>query len=282
MPPSEPSHPIAIFDSGLGGLTVMRQIARALPHEDLVYFGDTARVPYGIKSPQTIINFSEENCRFLCQLDPKLIVVACNTASATALDHLRSVLTVPVLGVIEPGAAAAVAATRNRRVGVIGTEATIRSRAYLTAIQRRDPSIEIIDRACPLFVPLVEEGRRCDEPVVRLVAQEYLRPIHEFGADTLVLGCTHYPLLKDALRGALGQAVTIVDSAEETARATAARLQELGLGQSGRSSPVYRYFVTDNPLRFAAVGTRIMMDIIDSVELVSLEARVEGRTAGED
>ncbi|NQT50489.1 glutamate racemase [bacterium] len=274
MASSEPTHPIAIFDSGLGGLTVMRQIANALPHEDIVYFGDTARVPYGIKSPQTIITFSEENCRFLCRLHPKLIVVACNTVSATALDHLRAILDVPILGVIEPGAAAAVAATRNKRVGVIGTDATIKSRAYILAIQRLDPSVEVVDRACPLLVPLVEEGRRCDEPVVRLVVKEYLRPIHEFGADTLVLGCTHYPLLKDALRDLMGKAVTIVDSAEETARATAARLDELGLRHSGPASPAYRYFVTDNPLRFASVGSRIMEDIIESVELVNLEASV--------
>lgn len=274
MASSQPTGPIAIFDSGLGGLTVMRQIANTLPHEDIVYFGDTARVPYGIKSPQTIINFSEENCRFLCQLEPKLIVVACNTASATALGHLRAALDVPLLGVIEPGAAAAAAATRNKRVGVIGTEATIKSRAYLDSIQRIDPSIAIIDRACPLFVPLVEEGRRCDEPIVRLVTKEYLRPIHEFGADTLVLGCTHYPLLKEALRDVVGPSVTIVDSAEETARATAARLSEMGLLREGQARPAYRYFVTDNPLRFASVGSRIMLDIIENVELVNLEASV--------
>jgi glutamate racemase len=272
--PSEQSHPVAIFDSGLGGLTVMRQIAAALPHEDLVYFGDTARVPYGIKSPRTIIQFSEENCRFLAQFQPKLIVVACNTASATALGHLREALTVPLLGVIEPGAAAAVAATHNRRVGVIGTEATIKSRAYIQAIQALDPSIEVIDRACPLFVPLVEEGREASDPIVRMAAREYLRPIHEFGADTLVLGCTHYPLLKDALSEAMGKSVTVVDSAEETARATAATLQAAGMTQAGRSHPAYRYFVTDNPLRFAAVGSRIMQDIIESVELVDLEAIV--------
>ena len=271
------SRPIAIFDSGLGGLTVMRQIANALPHDDIVYFGDTARVPYGIKSPRTIIHFSEENCRFLGQSSPKLIVVACNTASAAALGHLRQTLDVPLLGVIEPGAAAAVAATRNRRVGVIGTEATIKSRAYVAAIQRREPSVSVIDRPCPLFVPLVEEGRGAADPIVRLAAREYLRPIVELGADTLVLGCTHYPLLKDALREAVGPAVTIVDSAEETARATVARLAELGLARDDRSRPVYRYFVTDNPVRFAAVGTRIMHDILENVELVDLEASVRRR-----
>jgi glutamate racemase len=274
VPPSEPAHPIAIFDSGLGGLTVMRQIANALPHEDIVYFGDTARVPYGIKSAPTIIAFSEENCRFLCQLEPKLIVVACNTASATALGHLRGVLDVPVLGVITPGATAAAGGTRNKRVGVIGTEATIKSRAYIEAITAQDKGIAVIDCPCPLLVPLVEEGRRCDEPVVRLVVKEYLRPVHEFGADTLVLGCTHYPLLKDAFRESLGPAVTIVDSAEETARATAERLAELGLLRDEGSRPHYRYFVTDNPLRFASVGSRIMLDIIENVELVNLEARL--------
>jgi glutamate racemase len=265
------SHPIAIFDSGLGGLTVMRQIAAVLPHEDIAYFGDTARVPYGIKSPRTIIHFSEENCRFLCRLEPKLIVVACNTASAAALPHLRATFEVPLLGVVEPGARAAVAATRNRRVGVIGTEATIKSRAYVTSIQALDPRISIIDRPCPLLVPIVEEGRGCDDPIARLAAKEYLRPVIEFGADTLVLGCTHYPLLKAAFREVLGSAVVIVDSAEETARATRAELDARGLRRPDGAAPAHRYFVTDNPLRFASVGSRIMGDIIENVELVDLD-----------
>ena len=269
---SDSSSPIAIFDSGLGGLTVMREVARVLPNEDLVYFGDTARVPYGIKSPPTIIRFSAENCRFLCQSDPKLIVVACNTASAAALPHLRAAFEVPILGVVEPGARAAAAATRNRRVGVIGTEATIKSRAYLDCIRAIDGSISLIDRACPLFVPLVEEGRTWDDPVVRLVAGEYLRPIVEFGVDTLVLGCTHYPLLKDALRGVVGRAVRIVDSAEETALATARLLEEMALRRADAASPACRYYVTDNPLRFAAVGSRIMGNIIENVAQVDLDA----------
>ncbi|MFP4055573.1 MAG: glutamate racemase [Candidatus Brocadiia bacterium] len=264
------SRPIAVFDSGLGGLTVMRRVAEALPHEDILYFGDTARVPYGIKSPRTIVRFAEQSCRFLCSLGPKLIVVACNTASATALPHLREVLPVPVIGVVEPGARAAAAATRNRRVGVIGTEATIRSRAYVESIRAIDPSIALVDRACPLLVPLVEEGRSPDDPIVRLAAKEYTRPVLDFGADTLVLGCTHYPLLKDALREVVGRAMTIVDSAEETAKATAARLGEMGGLRAQATSPAYRYFVTDNPLRFAAVGSRIMGGIIEEVEQVDL------------
>ncbi|MBM4030873.1 MAG: glutamate racemase [Planctomycetes bacterium] len=258
---------IGIFDSGLGGLTVMRQIALALPDEELVYFGDTARVPYGSKSPATIIRFSEENCRFLLRLHPKLLVVACNTASAAALPHLRKALDVPLLGVVEPGARAAVAATCNRRVGIIGTEATIKSRAYPDAIRALDPGIALVDRACPLFVPLVEEGRDSDDPIVRLAAKEYLRPLIEFGADTVVLGCTHYPLLKDALRGVLGRPVTIVDSAEETALATRETLDRLGLRRSA-GSPSHRYLVTDNPLRFAVIGARIMGNIIENVEWV--------------
>jgi len=262
------SSPIGIFDSGLGGLTVMREIARALPDEDLLYFGDTARVPYGIKSPPTIIAFSEQCCRFLLRHQPKLLVVACNTASAAALPHLRETLDVPILGVVEPGARAAVAATRNRRVGIIGTEATIRSRAYVECIHALDPGIALVDRACPLFVPLVEEGRDADDPIVRLAAKEYLRPLIEFGVDTVVLGCTHYPLLKHAIRAALGRAVTIVDSAEETARAAADTLDRLGLRHGGAASPAHRYFVTDNPLRFASVGSRIMRNIIENVEWV--------------
>ncbi len=266
------ARPIAIFDSGLGGLTVMREVARALPHEDIVYFGDTARVPYGAKSPRTIVLFADQCCRFLCEQDPKLIVVACNTASASALPHLREALDVPVIGVVEPGARAAVAVTRNRRVGIIGTEATIKSRAYIESIRALDPGISLVDRPCPLLVPLVEEGRACDDPVVRLAAKEYLRPIRDFGADTLVLGCTHYPLLKPALRQAMGRAVAIVDSAQETARATAATLDELGLRRDGPGSPAYRYFVTDNAVRFASVGSRIMRNIIENVEAVDPEA----------
>lgn len=262
------SAPIGIFDSGLGGLTVMRQLALALPEEDLAYFGDTARVPYGTKSPDTIKRFSEESCRWLLRLRPKLLVIACNTASAAALPHLRAALDVPLLGVVEPGARAAVAATRNRRVGIIGTEATIRSRAYPECIAALDPGIALVDRACPLFVPLVEEGRDCADPIVRLAAKEYLRPIIEFGADTLVLGCTHYPLLKDALRGVMGRAVEIVDSAEETARAAAELLARNGLRRSGKRTPLHRYFVTDNPLRFAAIGAHIMGSIVENVAWV--------------
>ena len=268
---ADQSSPIAVFDSGLGGLTVMSAIARALPDEDIIYFGDTARVPYGIKSAPTIVRFSEQNIRFLCRQDPKLVVVACNTASAAALPHLRRVFPLPIIGVVEPGARAAVAATRNRRVAVIGTEATIKSRAYLRSIKRLDPSVAVMDRACPLFVPLVEEGRKPDDPVVELVAKDYLRPIREFGADTLVLGCTHYPLLKDAFRVVLGDGVRIVDSAEETAKVTAERLAELGLRRRGAATPVYRFFVTDNPLRFASVGSRIMGGIVENVELVEPE-----------
>ena len=258
----------------------MREIARALPNEDLVYFGDTARVPYGSKSPATIIRFAEESCRFLLRQEPKLLVVACNTASAAALPHLRMALDVPILGVVEPGARAAVAATRNRRVGIIGTEATIKSRAYLDHIRALDPGIALADHACPLFVPLVEEGRDCDDAIVRLAAKEYLRPLIEFGVDTVVLGCTHYPLLKDAFRAVLGRAVRIVDSAEETARAAADLLDQRGLRRCKGASPVYRYFVTDNPVRFASVGSRIMGNIVENVEWVD-PAAVERATSGQ-
>ena len=264
--------PVGVFDSGIGGLTAVRELRKVLPGEDIIYLGDTARVPYGTKSEETIKRFAEQDVEFLRRFDIKLIVVACNTASAAALPYLREALDVPVIGVVEPGARAAVAATRNRRVGVIGTEATIKSRAYVETIRELDPSIAVINRPCPLLVPLVEEGRACDDPVVRLAAKEYLRPIRDFGADTLVLGCTHYPLLKAALRQAMGAAVSIVDSAEETARATAETLDGLGLRRAGPSSPAYRYIVTDNPLRFAAVGSRIMRNIIDCVELVDPDA----------
>ena len=220
--------PIGLFDSGVGGLTVLKEVARQLPQESTLYFGDTARVPYGSKSRDVIIRFSFEISEFLLKEKIKMLVVACNTASAFALRELRAKFSIPIIGVIAPGAHAALAATRTRRVGVIGTEGTIESKAYADAIHYLDPGIEVIGQACPLIVPLVEEGW-LDKPVAREIVKEYLTPLLDQKIDTLVLGCTHYPLLKNLLAGVAGPAVTLIDSAEETARRVGLELQHLGL-----------------------------------------------------
>ncbi len=205
-----PERAIGIFDSGVGGLTVLRELRLQLPQEELVYLGDTARVPYGTKSPQTVGRYAREAARFLVGQRVKLLVVACNTASAVALDDLSAIHQLPVVGVIEPGARKALAVTRTGRVGVIGTEGTIRSRAYERALRAGNPQIEVSVAPCPLFVPLAEEGW-ADHPVAHLAAAEYLAPLLREGIDTLVLGCTHYPLLKRTLQEVAGPGVELID-----------------------------------------------------------------------
>ena len=237
--------PIGIFDSGIGGLTVVRQIRRVLPQEDLIYLGDTARVPYGTISPQTVVRFACEDTQFLVERNVKAVVVACNTASAWALPTLQARFHLPIFGVIIPGVRAALTQTRNRRVGVIATPATIRSQAYTKELLARDDRIELVARACPLLVPLVEEGRTTG-PITEAVLRDYLAPILARNIDTLVLGCTHYPLLKDAIQAVAGEGVTLVDSAQSCAEYVAEELRPLGLlapsrPRSGRIQP----FVTD-------------------------------------
>ena len=262
--------PIGIFDSGLGGLTVVRAIRRRLPAESIVYFGDTARVPYGIKSGTTVARFAVEDGEFLCRYDPKFIVVACNTASAAGLEVLRERFPVPVAGVIEPGARAAAKAARGRPIGVLGTEATIGSGAYRRAIQRYLPEAALVERACPLLVPLVEEGRGADDRIVRAVLKEYLGPLREAHVGSVVLGCTHYPLLAEGMAAVLGDDVALVDSAETVAEEAAARLAADGLLASGGKGRM-QFFVSDNPERFRAVGRRFLGEEIKSVTLVSPE-----------
>jgi glutamate racemase len=228
--------PIGIFDSGIGGLTVLREIRRVLPHEDLVYLGDTARVPYGTKSPATVVRYACEDTQFLVDQQVKAVVVACNTASAWALATLERRFPLPIFGVILPGVRRALATTRVRRIGVIATPATIRSQAYTRALLARDDSLDLVVRDCPLLVPLVEEGW-ISGPVTRAVLKEYLDPILARGIDTLVLGCTHYPLLKKALAEVTGPGVTLVDSAESCAEYVAERLRQLGLLSVDRHRP---------------------------------------------
>ncbi|MCX5787003.1 MAG: glutamate racemase [Elusimicrobia bacterium] len=257
--------PIGIFDSGVGGLTVLRAIGRRLPGESLVYFGDTAHLPYGNKSPEAVTRFSVEVARFLKGRDIKVLVVACNTASALALPRLKRGLGVPVLGVIEPGARAAARATTRRRVGIIATEATVASGAYQRALKGLLPGVRSFGKACPLFVPLVEEGWWA-HPVTRAVAREYLEPLQRAGVDTLILGCTHYPLLKASLARVLGPGVRLIDSAEETAREVEALLEREGLG-SGRRRGWRRFFASDGPDRFLRLAKRLLGVSIKTVAI---------------
>ena len=247
---------IGIFDSGVGGLTVLHALAEALPAERLVYLGDAGRHPYGTKSGETVARYSLENAEFLLEKGIKLLVVACNTASAVALDALRARCRVPVVGVIEPGARAAAARTRNQRVGVIGTEATIASGAYTTALRALKPGLEIYTRPCPLLVALAEEGW-VEGPIPQSVVETYLATLRKSGIDTLVLGCTHYPLLKAVIAGVMGERVALVDSAEETARAVAALLAARGLARR-RGAGSTSFFVTDVPDRFIRIGQRFL------------------------
>jgi len=261
---------IGIFDSGVGGLTVLKEIARALPQEDTIYLGDTARVPYGTKSPETVTRYAHQITSFLVHRDIKLLVVACNTASAVSLEALKEHFAIPIVGVIEPGARAAAAATKTGKVGVIGTEGTIRSSAYAKAIKRLNPEVEVLTRACPLFVPLAEEGW-VDNEVARLTARQYLHGLREDGVDTLVLGCTHYPLLKGIIAEAMGPRVRLVDSAEETARTVADILLQKGRLRPASEKGNHHYFVTDVPAGFIRVGNRFLGGKLGDVYQVNLD-----------
>jgi len=256
---SAPAAPVGIFDSGIGGLTVARAIFERLPGESTVYFGDTARVPYGPKSPETVRRYSLEILEWLLAQGVKAVVIACNTSTAHALEALRAASTVPVIGVIEPGSRAAVAASRGGGIGVIGTAGTIASGAYSRAIHAIAPGASVGARACPLFVPFVEEGW-FDHPAAELVAHEYLDPLVAAGVDTLVLGCTHYPLLKPLLQRVMGPGVVLIDSAQETAAELARVLAGCGLA-AGNGSPVrHRFVVSDDEARFRQVGARFIGD----------------------
>ena len=257
--------PIGVFDSGIGGLTVVRELMRQLPHESIIYFGDTARVPYGNKSPETVQRYSGEIADFLEHRGVKAIVVACNTATAHALPVLVAERSVPVIGVVEPGARAAVAASRGGRIGVIGTLGTVRSGAYERAIHTLRPDASVTARPCPLFVPLVEEGWT-EHAAARIVAREYLAPLVQDHIDTLVLGCTHYPLLKPLLRDELGADVRLIDSAEETAAETARVLRGRGLEAPASAEPHYHFVSSDTPAQFRELGQRFLGRAIDEVE----------------
>jgi glutamate racemase len=267
--------PIGVFDSGIGGLTVVRELLHQLPHESLIYFGDTARVPYGNKSPDTVRRYAREILDFLVGRGVKMVVVACNTASAHALEELQRIAPVPVEGVILPGAQAAATITSSGRVGVIGTAGTIASGAYERAIHEHKGTVAVVAKACPLFVPLVEEGW-LNHPATRLVAETYLRELWEHDIDTLVLGCTHYPLLKGLLADVLGPGITLIDSAEETARAVARRLAHSKLHAPRTAEAHVHFAVSDAPEQFKKIGKRFLGERVRDIELVTL-GTAEGR-----
>jgi glutamate racemase len=261
--------PIGVFDSGIGGLTVVREIGRQLPNESIVYFGDTARVPYGPKSPDTVRRYSREITSYLQDQGVKAVVVACNTATAHALPELQAEFTLPVVGVVGPGARAAVEASAGREIGVIGTAGTVKSGAYERAIHALDPAARVTARACPLFVPLVEEGW-LDTEATRLIAREYLAPLAAASIDTLVLGCTHYPLLKPLIAAVLGGDVRLIDSAEKTAEQIGRELRERGLEAAAGARATHRFIASDAPEQFLRVGQHFLGAAIDRVETVTL------------
>lgn len=266
--------PIGIFDSGVGGLTVTSEVMNGLPGEDIIYFGDTGRYPYGSRSLEIVGKFALQDVGFLSGLGVKAVVVACNTASSVALDKLREKFPLPIMGVIEPGAKAAVRATRNGILGVIGTRATIKSGSYNQAIGRLNPGLRVIAKPCPLFVALAEEGWTQGK-AVRLVAHEYLDPLKREGVDTLVLGCTHYPLLRGVIGEVMGDEVKLVDSAKETSKELKSLLEEEGLLNSQKEGGNYRFLVTDNPDAFLEVGGKFLKGKLTGAELVEIE-RLKG------
>lgn len=263
--------PIGVFDSGIGGLTVAREIMRQLPEEHVVYFGDTARVPYGSKSKNNIIRYSEQIVRFLTTKHVKAIVIACNTASALALEEVQKQVDIPIIGVIVPGARAAVRETKNQKIGVIGTEATIRSETYTKEIQKQIPEATVMGVPCPLFVPLVEEGfskHKITEEVIDI----YLADMKNSDVDTMILGCTHYPLLRSKIMAYFGDNVQIVNPAYETAIDLKNILKERGIENHSKEPAVYEFYVSDAAEKFTRFANSILPYDVSSTKLVNIEA----------
>ena len=259
---------IGVFDSGIGGLTVLKEIIRLLPDEDTIYLGDTARVPYGTKSPETVTHYAIENSSFLIEKGLKILVVACNTASAFSLAELKKIFPLPIIGVIEPGARKAVEVSGAKRIGVIGTEGTVKSDAYFEAIKRIDDEAQVFSKACPVFVPLAEEGW-VENDIALLIAEAYLKNFKKKSIDTLVLGCTHYPILKETIKKVVGENIFLVDSAEETAKEVKKILSELD-ELSAKKEPCRQFFTTDSSKRFESIGRHFFGDDIRGVEQVNI------------
>ena len=271
------NRPIGVFDSGLGGLTGVRELRKRLPHEDIIYFGDTGRVPYGSRSPETILQYARQDVAFLLSKNVKCIMAACGTVSSTYPAAEAAQLPVPYLGVVDAAAREAAFVTRNRRIGVIGTAATIRSRSYEKLLRQLVPGVEITARACPLFVPLVEAGyvdhsEAEKQQITKLVIAQYLTEVREAGVDTLILGCTHYPLLKKMIGDFMGDEVHLVDSGKVTAQAAAAALDDLGLLNGKKTGGTARYFVSDTPDNFDELAHTFLGEYAGgTVERIAIE-----------
>jgi len=264
------NRPIGVFDSGVGGLTVVKEIMRQLPFEDIIYFGDTARVPYGTRSRETVIKFTLQSVRFLLKQNIKAIILACNTASAISLDAVCAQFDIPVFGVIQGGSRAAVQTSKNRRIGVIGTEATINSGAYERAIKSLNESMEIFSIPCPLFVPIVEECLQ-DSDIAYLAARHYLSFFDDKKIDTLLLGCTHYPLMSDTIKKAVGKQVCLINPAEETAYIVKEKLQAFNMLRENNTLPKYRYFASDDGEKFKKIGSNFLNCNISCASKVDIE-----------
>lgn len=270
---NDPTAPIGVFDSGVGGLTVAREIMRQIPNERLIYFGDTARVPYGSKSKETVTKFSKQIVRFLETQKVKAIVVACNTASAYALEEIEKELDIPIIGVVKPGARVAAEATKNKKVGVIATAGTIQSQIYTEYIQGIEQDIQVIGKACPLFVPLVEEGL-LEDPVTDEIATRYLNELKDIGIDTLILGCTHYPLIRSTVGRIMGEGVTLVNPAYETARELKGLLEKeelLNPSTQRLGTNQYQFFVSDGADKFKTFANSILKYGILSAQVIHIE-----------
>lgn len=264
------NRPIGVFDSGVGGLTVVKEIMKQLPSESIVYFGDTARVPYGTKSAATVTKYSMQDIRFLLTHDIKAIVIACNTASALSLDAVKNEFDIPIIGVVRPGAISAVAGTVNKKVGIIGTQATISSKAYEKCIKSMDNEIETFNMACSLFVPLVEEGW-FDNEIAYKIAQEYLGTLKDKDIDTLILGCTHYPLLMKIIGKIIGEKVKLINPAFETAKQLKEMLSEKGMLRDQSREPEYNYYLSDVGTKFSKIANYCLGKRTDNIEKVDIE-----------
>ena len=260
------SRPIGVFDSGVGGLTVVKQIIKEMPHEQIVYFGDTARVPYGDKSKETVTKFSRQDIRFLLSKNVKAIIIACNTASSNSMEALKDEFDIPIFGVVEPGAAEAIKSTRNKKIGIIATEATVRSKAYENLIKAYDSTMEVYAKACPLFVPLVEEGWTYNE-VSMMTADKYLNEFIKTGIDSLVLGCTHYPLLKRCIGETVGESIHLVDPARETARQVYKYLQENDMLRLPDGEPSRDFYLSDVTNKFSKICQKALKAVYEPKEI---------------
>lgn len=264
------NRPIGVFDSGLGGLTVLKEIMSGMPGESIVYFGDNGRAPYGNKSKETVLKYTFQDIRFLLNQDIKMIVIACNTASACSIKQVKNTFDIPVIEVVEPGATAAVRETKSKRIGVIGTTNTVNSGVYENAIQHIDSQMQVFSKACPLFVPLAEEGW-WENDIAEKIAMEYLLPLKEYDIDTLVLGCTHYPILYNTINKVIGPEVDLVSSAREVARVVKKLVEENDMARDPQIEPVYRYYTSDNVELFESFGSKILGKEIHAVEKVDIE-----------